>query len=146
MIVDAWVTRPEVGGGNLDLVSSTYKIEGEEGIDFGDRTWRRNMVTSPFVHGEFPVTQALNNSMMPLSLQVRSTSQSGLSTAIATLVAAFSQFEYELHVQFDDVERAWLCYAADLRVGTHDERFAQWNVNVKLTIPRSPIPVGAGGI
>ena len=144
MIVDAYVTRPEVGGGNLDLVNSTYKIEGEDGIRFGQRTWRRNMVSSPFVHGEFPVTQTMGNSQVECNIQIRAASMSALNTAIASLVAAFSQFEYALYVTLDDVTWGWTCFAADIAVESSDERMAQFNTVARLSIPRLPIPISGG--
>jgi hypothetical protein len=144
MIVDAYVTRTELGLGNLDLINDTYKIEGETGIEFGGRGWRRNMVDSPFVHGSYPVTQVMDNATVILSLQVRAASLAALETAIAAVVAAFSQFEYDLYLILDDTTWAWRCYAADIVVGSEDERMAQYNVNVRMSIPRAPIPLDGG--
>ena len=146
MIIDAYVTRPEIGGGNLSLWNSTYKLEGPTGVEFGQRTWRRQMVTSPFVHGGVPVTQVLETSTMNLTIQVKATSQESLADAIATLVAAFSQFEYEVNVVFDDQRWAWTCWSADIVVGSDDERMAQWNIQVKLTVPRAAHQNADGGI
>lgn len=146
MNVVAYVTKPDLGGGSIVLTSDGYRIEGEEGVEFGGLTWRRNMVTSPFVHGGFPVTQVKENSTLMLTIQVRGTSQADLGDKIAALVAAFSQFEYEVSITFDDEEWAYLCWAADIVVGAQDERMAQWNIPVKLSIPRSPTPQANGGI
>lgn len=146
MNVQVLVDRTELAAADLDVTAGAYDIEGETGIDFGGRTWRRNMVDSPFVHGSFPVTQALENSTLGLAIQVRAASQDALATAIAVLVSAFSQFEYSVTIKFDDADRQWTCWAADMTVGTHDERFGQWNVVVQVQIPRSPIQIDDGGV
>lgn len=143
MIVDAWVTTDD---DPFSLTTSPYNIEGEAGVDFGQQSWRRNMATSPFVHGGFPVTQVLENSQATLAVQVKASDQDSLADSIAALIAAFSQFEYELHIKFDDTEWGWTCWAADVAVESHDERMAQFNTVVRFSIPRSPIGIVNGGI
>lgn len=143
MEVEAWVTT---GGDPLSLTTAPYHIEGESGVEFGGLTWRRTVATSPFVHGGFPVTQVKENAQLLLTIQVRSDSQDNLASQIAALVAAFSQFEYEFHVTYDDVEWAYTCWSADMSVGSHDERMGQYNVAVKITAPRSPMQLVDGGI
>lgn len=140
-VVAAYVTRPEVGGGNLTLTDpGTYKIRAE-GLDIGVVDWRRQLAVSPFVRGAIEVAAIEDQVGASMVVDVTATAQSTLQTRVTTLLAAFKQSTYELHISMDGTDWAWKCMRASYSVAFSQHLPYNKFAAVTLQFPRSPVPV-----
>lgn len=140
MNVVGFITRPELGLADLVISSGAYRIVSE-GADFGPVTWRKQEATSIFMHGSIPVYQVKSGTVINLGVRVLGSSQSQLAANIDTLIKAVSQWTYNLSLSLEGTSYTWTCYSADYAVGGSGERFNLLDVDVRLVIPRSPIPI-----
>lgn len=140
MNVTGSITRTELSLGALTLGSGDYLILAE-GMDFGPVTWRRQEARSPFIHGAIPTGQTKDITSAMMGIRVLGTTQSQLASNIDALVDAVSQWTYQINLDLDGTDYTWQCYSADYAVGASDDRFDLLDVEVRLVIPRSPVPV-----
>lgn len=139
------VTRTVLALSDLQLWQpGTFTVLGDA-FGPGAQVRRRETVTSPYVKGRTLLSAVDDVQLASLSIEVGSTSGSGLSTNIAVLLAAFSQSTFTMSAIWDDVAVSWTCEAADYAVGPagvlqdHDLKF--FTQVVALTVPRSPVAV-----
>ena len=140
--VVAHVSRPALGGGDLDINDhSSYVLAGPS-ILSGQVTWDRKQVSAPWVDGDITVARRRGNSTEPLSIYVKGTSQSDLDTRMGSLRDAFFQDRFTLHIIVGTANHAWDCEAADLTQVLFDTAHV-YNKYVLMTfaIPRKPIPL-----
>ncbi len=138
----AYVTRTELSLTNLSLLDpGVYRI-GREALEAGMVTWRRQLVTSPFVHGAYEVG-AVKDQVQGASLLIRvwGTSQSNLQSRVTTLLAAFTQSTYDITVGLDGTLWTWRCMRADYKIGFPDSVRRQTVAPVTLSFPRHPVAV-----
>ena len=111
----------------------------------GARVWRKETVTSPFVHGRAVVAQVLDAGSFPLLVRVKALTAGSLATRIAALIAAVEQPVYNTTVVIDGVTWTWRCETADTAIGDggsldpHGLRSLQQLVT--CSIPRHPVPL-----
>lgn len=138
--VAAHVTRAELGLGNLDINDGDiYTLSAQ--VDPGQVSWRREEVQSPFVEGAIIIAQVRDNPNGNVIIEVEGTTAANLQSRIQTLVNAFTQSEFELHISVDGTLYAWECYAADYQIGFVNTRFYNKQVPAAFSFPRSPIAV-----
>lgn len=121
----------------------------------GDKVWRRQTVTSPWVAGRM-VTQAVLDSMTAVvTVRARSTTWSGLQTLMNTLVAAFENPAFVLSVNLGGgIVEKWMCEMADSSIAPagssgqagsgsqyDQDELMNWRQTIVLSAPRSPILV-----
>lgn len=141
LITDCFITRTELSLADLDLSSGTYNVEGEEGLGMGAVTWDRKVARSPWVDGGVPVQQHKAMSRGSLNVRVTSSTATALQSALDTLITAFYQSTYEIHIDLDSIEYAWTCYAADMAMNPLDGRWKNNNVSVLFQFLRDPTPI-----
>jgi hypothetical protein len=136
----SYITRASLSLGNLDIDTDPYKL-GQENLDPGEVSWRRQWATSPFVHGSIEVNKTKDISRGTLDVLVDGAgSESTLRSEVATLITAFSQSSYELHLTVNSTDWAWSCFAADYAVNFDNWRMSSIAI-CKFSIFRKPIPV-----
>lgn len=126
---------------SLQLHSGNYRLLGANGLDPGGVQWDRKLVSSPWVHGEYPAHQKKRNSRGVVKVRITAGSQAALRAAQAELLDAFYQFQYTLTVVINSQSYAWTCFAADATIGMTDERWMNLNVEATFMFDRLPTPV-----
>lgn len=141
------ISRNLVGSGLPDLqlwAPPTYLIVGDS-FGPGAQVWRRETVTSPYVHGRFLVQSTKAEQIVPLVIQVLGTDGSDLGVKVGDLLDAFSQPAYTLTEQFSGTLAAWTCEMADYSVGPggalNDLDLFFHAAEITLAIPRAPKPL-----
>lgn len=111
----------------------------------GARSWRKETVTSPFVHGRAVVSQVLDAGSFPLLVRVKALTAATLASRITALLHAVEQVSYDTTVVIDGVTWTWRCETADTSIGEagsldpHGLRNLQQLVT--CSIPRHPVPI-----
>lgn len=142
--VVVYVTRDELSLADLTLTdyANGYEVV-EDSLNAGQVSWRRSLVRSPFVDGAYE-TNAVRELVEggTIAVDVNAANQTTLQSRVTTLINAFSQSTYELHVTLDGIEWAWTCMRADYAVGvaSDDIRFGL-TAPVAFQFPRQPVPV-----
>lgn len=101
----------------------------------------RVVARSAFMHGSVPVHEVMGDGEIRLGVNTKGADQTALSANAGLLIAALRQPQYELHVSLDGVDWAWTCFAAEVTMGSVDDRFDLLNQEVLAVIPRHPTPV-----
>ena len=139
--VVAFVTRDELELDPLDINDGVNFILGK-GVQTGKLTWRKDTVTSPYVHGRFPVREVMDAVEMTLVVYALGSSHAVLTENIGVLIAPFTeQNEYELRIDVESQAYHWRCERADYEVAFATETLNALLVPVQFTIYRSPIAV-----
>lgn len=139
--ITAEVTRTELGLGNLDL-NDDVNFRFGRGVEVGRLTWRKDVVTSPYVHGRFPVREVKDAVESKITVYVIAPDHATLSTNVGVLIGAFTeQYEYNLQIVVEGQTYAWRCERADYEVAFATETFNALFVPVSLAFYRSPIQV-----
>lgn len=142
MSVQASVTRTLLSLSDLTLAGSTFNVAEKPVFDSGHVTWRRENVTSPFVSGDFEVGAVPDKAAITMAVRVTSTSDAALSSALGTLLAAFTQKTFTLTATIGAASYSWACRRADYGPVTFDQTLrGHRTAMVPLSIPRSPVPV-----
>lgn len=143
--VQARVTRASMGLAPLDLTDpdvTGYDILSHR---VGARIWDRQMVTSPYVHGEYMVGRTLAGATNELRVEVRGRTQSDIDRRVDQLRAAFEQYEFTYEVTLSGSTGRWRCYTADIAIDDGEAVVtglirARRRI-VSLMIPRHPVPL-----
>lgn len=106
----------------------------------GAVSWVRNQVSSPYVDDDFTVSRRRGKVMESLLVEVLGSTQTALRDNLAALVNAVVQDTFILTVSFAGVSYAWACESADYQVIWSGPRMVARQVQMALTIPRSPVP------
>lgn len=139
--VTAFVTRGELELGLLNINDGDNFILGK-GLQVGKLVWRKDTVTSPYVHGRFPVREVMDAIETTLVVYAKGESHAVLTENIGVLIAPFTeQSEYELRINVEGQAYHWRCERADYEVAFATETLNALMVPVQFTIYRSPIAV-----
>lgn len=136
-----YVTRTELGLGNLSLNDSSYKMDHPEEGWLESIQWEKHTVRSPFYHGEFLVNAVKKQTSVTPRILVFGSSISDVHTKVNTLLATFAQFSYDLAYAKDTTEYTFSCqpadYLVDYRWLMYEE--AIYTMPVSFVCPVSPI-------
>jgi hypothetical protein len=139
LTVVAKVTRPLIGGGDLDINDhDKYVLAGSSTMS-GSVNWERQQVSAPWVDGDFTIARRRGNTTENISVYVSGTDQADLNTNIGTLIGAFTQDRYTLMITIGTQQHAWDCEAADYTVEMDTPHFVAKYVVVKFAIQRKPV-------
>ena len=139
--VTAFVTRDELDAGPLNINDGENFILAK-GLQVGKLIWRKDTVTSPYVHGRFPVREVMDAVESTLIVYALGSSHAVLTENIGVLIAPFTeQSEYELQINVEGQSYHWRCERADYEVAFATETLNALLVPVQFTIYRSPIAV-----
>lgn len=144
MELEAFVTTPEIGSvGDISLENpGTYRVM-EWGP--GQIAWRREEVSSPYVHGSTLVGAVKETPVILLVILVEGMSSNDLMAKTAALLRAFEQFRYRLNISVDDEEYEWVCQPADYSSNNdgsfNRSHWAEFCQVYTFRIPRDPTPI-----
>lgn len=126
---------------NITLVGgSTYDII-QDSLVVGQMTWRREVATSPYVHGEVEVGAVRAAGQVAMTVRVSAADQSALQTAIDNLIDAVSVQSYTLSISLDGTAYTWTCGRASYSVTFDVGMYRGKRARVALVVPRHPVPV-----
>lgn len=137
----ARVTRPLIGGGDLDINDHTHYVVAGPMVMGGMVQWDRKTVSAPWVDGDITVARRRGTIMEQLTIYVMGTDQSDLNTNIAALISAFTQDRYAVQLAVGGSDHSWDCEAADYQVEWDTVHVYSKYVRVTFSIPRKPIPL-----
>lgn len=142
MAYTAYLTRPVLALGDLQINDGvTYRF-GLFDLDLGSVEWRRQRALSNHVHGGALVHAVKDMANLAGRVIVAGASSSAVEASVVTLTNALSQITYDLHILQDGTtDHAWRCEPADYRVEL--PRLIQGRVitSVDVEIPRLPVPL-----
>lgn len=131
------VTRAELALGPLDINDHLNFIVADK-IMGGQATWNRQTAKSPFVDGEFTVHRSRAQLKDQMSVQVLGDTQTTMQANLATVIAAFTQFRFQMTLALEDGTRIYNCETADYTVDWDRLRWMSRQVLVTFDIPRYP--------
>ncbi len=139
--VSAVVSR--TSGGDLELSDpGTYEVVS---IGPGGRTWRRRLVSGPYMHGHRSLGEVLESMTVPMVVRVYGSSWVQVNNRAQTLIDALSQHAYTLTVTIDTVVHKWACEPADVTLVGGDswqKHHAMAHMQeYQITAPRDPVPI-----
>jgi hypothetical protein len=139
--IAASVGREELGLGDLDLNDYENYILGR-GVRVGAVSWRRDNVTSPYVHGHIPVHEVMDAAESSIDVYVLGETHGALNANLGALLTAFTQqYAYVLGLNVEGVNYQWRCDRADFEIGFATETLVARFLPVKFTFYRHPIPL-----
>lgn len=140
------ISRTELALPALQLWDPPDYFVLDDSFGPGQQTKRRETVQSPWVHGRFATSIVKDVQVATMAVQVTASSEAGLATRIAALLAAFDQFTFYLTATQHGLGTfSWVCESADYAVGPggaindFDLKTTPYGQVVTASIPRSPI-------
>lgn len=121
-----------------------YQIIGGS-LGPGDVSWRKTVVSSPWVEGEATVMAVKEQMHAPIGVRCLAQSLAELTDVVQQVCSAFSQYRYTVEVIINDTPwGTWLCDQADWSIGAkgvYDEfQFRALMQEIRFTVPRIPTP------
>lgn len=137
----ARTVRCRTAGGvlTLDLSSAGYEIV-EDGVNPGERTWRRTTVTSPFVDGVYEVHSVLDGATAEVTVRCLGATWADVQARYAALLAAVEVPSWLLEIEVDGVSYAYRASRADSVAGLQTIEVEHAFRTVSLSIPVQPTP------
>lgn len=142
--VSAKVSRPELGGGDLDINDHSTYIIATGSILGGTVQWDKKQVSSPVVEGDITTHRRRTNIMETLSIYVKGDSIGDMMSNIRDLVDAFTQDRYSVQINIGSSNNEWDCEAADYSVTMDNVHVYNKYAVVTFSIPRKPVPLQGG--
>lgn len=121
---------------DLSITSASLQLDGE-GFEGVGATWRRQVATSPFVHGEVQVHAVKDAQKLTGKIWCLGATHAQARAAANGLIDAVSETRYFLTQTVDDVTTTWTCYQADYQEGNATRYLRAHAIPVTLTIPVS---------
>lgn len=106
-------------------------------------SWQHERVSSRWVDDDFTVSRRRPKVVEEMTFEVLAgavPTAATLQTNIGALITAASQDSYTLTVTIDGTSYAWACESADYQVIWSGPRMVARQAQVRLLVPRSPIP------
>lgn len=139
--VVATITRANLASPLAELdINDLVNYELSRNVDIGSVTWRKETVTSPFVHGRTPVHEVKDVTESKVGVYVMGDTRATLDGNIETLIEAFTeQYSYELRLQVEGRDYHWRCERADYQVAFQTEMIAAAKIPVIFSFFRHPV-------
>lgn len=140
--ISAHVTRANLTSPLADLsLNDDINYTFGKQLNVGRVAWRKETVTSPFIHGRVVVGEVMDAAEGSCVVYVHGGTHSALKTNLDTLLNAFTeQYEYVLKLMVEGQYYYWRCERADYEVGFMTETLKARHVPVMLSFFRRPIP------
>lgn len=142
------ITLNITGTLSLDINNGTnylldWEADGTSLFEPGTVSWRREMVTSPYVHGAFEAGAVKDIVQASAVINIFAATQAALQTAETNLINAFSQATYTMTLGVDGTNYAWTCLRADYHVRpdalrTFNDAGRKWSKGT-FQFPRQPV-------
>lgn len=147
--ISGYITRPEVGGGNLNI-QDFGKYQLLDGTSRGGIVHVRNEVTGPAVHGRTLIHARKDIVLMKLIIRVYGDTMNDLEANVTELGRALEQFRYRISLTIEGETGTWICQPGDWATnddGTYDKiglMLPKPQQTVVASVPRDPIPIEGG--
>lgn len=115
------------------------------GIDLGEVQWRRFIVDSPFVHGNFETHAVKGMATATLAVDVFASSAAQMQTRMAALIDALTDGDWTLALDVDGTAYSWLCRRADYRPIPINKLWEDGPITIRFAFQRYPVAT-AGGV
>lgn len=130
-------------GGNLLLNDNVkFKMDTPAEGEHGAVVINRRVATSPHMHGEALVGATKGMRSMNVRVLAKGVSQAVCNANLNELLAAFTQYTFDLHYVNDGIDYAWRCemadFSADLRWAYYDD-LGGFYCPAKFIVPANPI-------
>lgn len=136
----AVVNRTELGLAPLNINDQlNYKVSAE--LFGGTVSWRRQVVKSPYVEGEYTVNRTRGVVEEHVNVEVFGDTQVLMNSNVAKLVTAFSQNRFNITITLDAAIVTYACEAADYSMDWSVPRMHARQTQVKFVVRRSPVPI-----
>lgn len=133
------LTRAALGLGTLELNDHVnYAIA--PGSFGGQVTWQRNTVSSPYMDDEITTFRHRGKVQENIVIEVYGSTPTQVQTNVDTLIRAIVQSSFDLILSINGQIHTYGCETADYQMSFDGNRFVAKQMQVKLTVPRSPVP------
>jgi hypothetical protein len=137
------------GTPDLEIHTGGVPYALDKGFSTGAKSYRRQIVESPFVHGRSLVGAVMDVQNLTVPVFVRGTSPADLRDKLVDLVEYFSQFSYTV-TYYDgsstDASYSWQAEIADYSIGNNGEQddklILMYAQTITFSVPCSPVAVG----
>lgn len=140
LVLSMTITREEYQESPLEINDGPYLIAAN-GLQPGDISYRREQVTSPYVHGDFTTHRALESPNAQIIVNTTADHHGELQQHVHELIRAFIQDEFVITLEMNNSIWKWRGEAADYAVGFSQPRQHALNVPVGFRFPRYPLPL-----
>lgn len=121
--------------------SLNYQLPRDGGLGEITKAWRRSYATSPYVHGALQTSAVLEQSSLPMRVQVWGDTAAQLDQRLEDLEEALFQFYFTTTITLNGVAKSWACDCADVTPEAPRAPFLKRMLQrVVVTIPVYPIP------
>lgn len=127
------------GGVWVDLNDGVnFRVSGEGTKTDSQTRWRKIVASSPVVEGSYMVHAVKDEVEESLTVYVRGTTQTEVSTKVRQLEDLFSQFSYQIRFTWNESVETWDCQTADYAIN-RSQIYAHSTMAIfSATVPRSP--------
>jgi len=122
----------------LDLNDHLNYYVGRNSFETYAQTWRRVMVTSPYMEGSYQVHAVPENGNEMVTIHCVGSTYADVVSNAQVIVAAFSQPSYSVARTIESTTQVWSCYTADYSVRVSSPMVSAKMLIVELSIPRLP--------
>ena len=122
----------------LDLNDHVNYYVGTSSFETYAQTWRRVMVSSPYMEGSYQVHAVPENGNESVTIYCKGATYADTAAAIEAVVAAFKQHSYYVARTIETVTQIWSCYTADFSIRVSNSLTNSNMAMVELSIPRLP--------
>lgn len=132
----------------VDLFSAKNPATYLEGLCITDpenliatgRKWRRQLTTSPFVHGNTETNAVMDVDTFSFTVLVLSQTAAGIQSYVTNLVNAISQSSFVFSIYMNElVGWSWLCTEADFTVSMNRKFMHALAPEFKISCERQPV-------
>jgi hypothetical protein len=100
---------------------------------------RRKTATSPFVEGEYVVSNLRGNVTEQLNVYVKGATQYAVRSSLKTLQTALEQQTFQVVRTIDNWKTTWTCYASDYTMQSSKPLLHSKLVLVQIQLIRDPV-------
>lgn len=141
--VSAHITRANLAPALADLnLNDDVNYQLSSQVEMGAVAWRKETVTSPFVHGRVVVGAVKDAAEGSVTVYVKGNNHATLNTNLDTVITAFTeQDEYTLKLMVEGQYYYWQCERADYEVAFTTPTLKARLLPVRFSFFRHPTPV-----
>ena len=138
MTLSLGLSVQESSGLWLDLNDGVRYIVAANSFESYSQSWRRVMVTSPYMEGSYQVHALPENGVESVTVYCHGATYSEALANAYIVTAAFSQPFYKVTRSISGGDQTWNCLTADYAVKTSNAMAASNMCIVEIQVPRLP--------